>query len=318
MQPIHQALIDNKLIDSSALVDALLTQQEQSPLTLRTLLDKQLITPVQTLDILQLQQEQSLSLKQACESLAIWNDQLEAAIKSRCEQSKPLCEILTEKGYMDSSDLMTRIEAVLSTIKDTAFELKSVDQIDHLKDEASEASTTAECHYDFDPEFWSVDKISESAVLDYLDLFNQEKKEGLENEILGLNDVNGDAEEMERILDSTFRDYHSIKGASRTVSAPVTERLVHSLEDIISFFKTYWKQLGEQEVSDLVSINLSVLDAIWDLRCALEEYQTEAPIWSDSDARQGYIGILSMIKKMQDRLESKNLNIDLDEMEDLF
>ncbi len=327
MQTIHQALIDSELIQASDLADGLLTQLEQSPLAIRMLLDRQLITPYQVIEIMDLQQQQSLSLKQACESINIWNDQMQAAIDDRLKYSKTLCQILTEKGHLDTTRLMTQLEQLATTKKPiNGLALPTSETLGRTNTEHPDTTSentvetnAAENAMGFEPEFWSRNRISEATVSDYLDLFSEEKKEALENEVLALNAIDrSDSDEMDRILDSTFRDYHSIKGASRTVSAPITEALIHALEDIIAFFKTYWKQLGEDDVANLVTINLSVLDAIWELRSGIEEYQTEEPLWSDSEKREHYTGILTTVGGMQGELDSKNLNVNLDEMEDLF
>jgi len=309
MNPMHNTLIETGLLDTKTLAEALLEQLKSTPPAISILFDKGLITPKQVVEILELQELEALSLKQACDALALWNDDFQEVISAA--NRKPLSKILLDSGAVDPKSLLQNLEAISNNLdtSDGTFELKLV--------KAPDASISTVDGFEFEPVFFNAEEVIASPIIDYVDLFNDEKHEQMEEEVLSLRTLASELE-IDETLDSIFRNYHSLKGASRSISAPITGEIIHLAEDLIAFFKTHHKSLSKDDFSTLITINLQVVDMIWELRNRLEAEKTEESFWTDPDSQSQFIETASKITHFNNELESRGLSVDLDEMEDLF
>jgi len=124
MNKTHSDLIETGLVDVNSLAKALIHQLKNTPPSLSLLFEKGLITPEQVIEILELQEQESLSLKQACDALELWNEEFQDAIIQA--QTNPLSESLLATGAIDPKLLLEKLEAISSNTESSNGSLELI------------------------------------------------------------------------------------------------------------------------------------------------------------------------------------------------
>ncbi|MEE8058612.1 MAG: hypothetical protein V3T17_12355 [Pseudomonadales bacterium] len=324
MQRLGGFLIDKGLISSQQLAEALLEQLKKTPPSLGVLYENGSLGAQDVLDILRLQGDKFMDFRTACVKLELWRDEYDVALQSELALKRPkLGQILIEKDWLDPQRLLAELHGFQAYCEENTFshELKkplAVVPINKAKQTTSVGEELPVARAEFNPSFANVEAES---VPDYLDLFSEEKKNALEITILSVESLGDDdklADDVYETLDAFFGEYHSLKGAARSIGAALTERLIHEAEDLLTFFKRFSSKVETNDFVQLGSINLQVLDLLWALRDELLTAATEEQFWANDSSQLSYLSLLDDLHKMLWALNSRGYEVSLDEVNDMF
>ncbi len=316
-------LLDTGLISTAQLAEALMIQIENTPPSVSVLYKNGEIDAEQVLKILTLQSQENIDFPSACSKLNIWRSDFSNVLRRRVAQTRPkLGKILIDKGWVEPQKLLAELHRFNSFCNEQQFASQLETPIlsaNNGSDEPSKKSSTEVSDAElpeikFEPIFTHVEIES---VPDYLDIFSEEKKNSMEITILSLENIAG-SDEMYNTLDAFFGEYHSLKGAARSVGAALTEELIHQAEDLLVFFKQFSSQVSGDDFVDLTAINLKVLDLLWDLRNALMDNATEELYWNEKNSRVQYLDLLKNIHKRLRQLDNRGYELCLADLDDQF
>ena len=327
MKHFGNFLVDRGIISSSQLVQSLFEQLQSTPPSIVILHNRDCLGTQEVLDILSLQNEEQVDFRSACGELGLWEERFEKVLQSEISRERlKLGQILINNGWADPkqllSDLMdfqsyrTKNNSDHKLEEPKSFDSRVVVSIDSPIPSSEEANP--EIDSDYSPAFGQIESDS---ILDYLDLFSDEKKSLLESTILDvelLKDAEGLAGNAFEVLDIFFGDYHSLKGAARSVGAVLTEKLIHQAEDLLTFYKQFSEKVKSQDFVNLSEINLSVLDMLWELRTELSSFSTEEVFWGEDSTRKRYLLLLKDLQALLLELQGRNYQVSLDDVSDMF
>lgn len=313
-------LIDTGLISQAQLAEALLEQVTQTPASIVVLYENGTLSAEDVLNILTVQNEELMDFRSACLKLDIWTDDFTQELRESVSKRRPkLGEIIVEKGWLFPQKLFGEIH------KFKAYCAKNnlCSKLEHPEQQVDDTDTlaataTPPTKVDFNPNFAHLE---EESVPDYLDIFSEEKKSALELIILSVENLKEAGEAVGPVyetLDAFFGEYHSLKGAARSVGAALTEQLIHEAEELLTFFKRFSEKVSSDDFAKLSGINLTVLDLLWDLREALLEEATEEVFWQEKTTQTSYVALLSDLRQMLVELVSRGYVVSIDDLNDEF
>lgn len=204
-------LVEQGLITSSQLVEALLEQSSALPSPASVAYSKKLLDDAKLLKVFAKQTEAHSDFRSACQSLGFWNGDLEGKIQGEIDsQRMPLGHVLVKKKSIDIGKLTKALDEFLSRAE--------------LPSEAS--STVAAAPAD--------SKIDEAMLDEFLDFYSENKLAEFAN-ILDLwdpqsADVNASKEFLKDLLQRT----HTLKGMATCVRFPSTQGLLGISEGALS------------------------------------------------------------------------------------
>lgn len=329
MRHFGEFLVHKGILSTEQLAQVLIEQLQSTPSSIAVLSENGCLGTQAVLDILSLQSQERLDFRSACINLNLWDDIFEEKLQAEIYRARPkLGQLVINKGWVDPQKLLCELKEFQSYCTDNQLtnELQTPPAIEaaaitHNGDSEQTAlvnSSPREGETEYHPEFGDIEMDS---ILDYLDLFSEEKKSTLESIILSVETLmegNVLAANAFEVLDMFFGDYHSLKGAARSVGAVLTENLIHESEDLLTFFKQFAEKVANQDYINLSEINLSVLDLLCELKSELAGFGTEEGFWGETSARSRYLVLLARLHKMLGELQSRNYQITLDDVGDLF
>ncbi|WP_028022330.1 Hpt domain-containing protein [Enterovibrio calviensis] len=317
MKLLGSFLLDFELISAKDLADVMVEQIRQTPNSLDIIYERQLITPEQFLSIVSLQNDEHLDLCSACIRLDIWRNEFFDVINEEvAKRRSTLGRLLVEKGLVEPHVLLPILKQyhAYRAENNNDFALFSENTLLDLNESEAEESAPL---VQFDPDFSHVQASDPS---DYIDLFSEEKEIELELVILAIESLGSDKNEAdpEELLNQFFTDYHSMKGTARSVGAPLTENLIHESEDLLTFFKRFLHKVNSADFAALAAVNLKVLDALSNLRNGMISSGSEEDYWQATESREKYLKTLGDIKRLNEELENRGYEVNLEDVQDLF
>ncbi len=325
MKRFGDFLIDTGLISIEQLALALLEQLKSTPPSLVVLYENDCLDAQQVIDILALQSEERIDFPSACEKLNLWREEFVGVLQLETTRKRPkLGQIIVEKAWVDPQKLLAELhrfriwceENQISNKLKTPVVLASDTNKAQSDQLAPEPSAAPVSYNEFTPVF---DHIEANSIPDFLDLFSEEKMNNMELTILSLESLaEADPEVAYKILDAFFGEYHSLKGAARSVGAALTEELIHKSEDLLTFFKQFSTKTDATDFALLTAINLSILDLLWHLRDDLQEFTSEESFWQEEATRFQYLSLLDEIQQTLQKLHDRGYELSLDDISDAF
>ncbi|MFZ4712467.1 MAG: hypothetical protein ACOYL6_02030 [Bacteriovoracaceae bacterium] len=109
-------LIEKKIIQSSVLIKALISQMEALPSIPRIVIDETLLNEEQVLKAFRYQQDNHCEFLKACDSLGMWSSDLQKKLEMKLQSKrKPLGEVLLDLNCIDIHNLTKALDEFLST-----------------------------------------------------------------------------------------------------------------------------------------------------------------------------------------------------------
>jgi hypothetical protein len=204
-------LVEQGLITSSQLVEALLEQSSALPSPASVAYSKKLLDDAKLLKVFAKQTESHSDFRSACQSLGFWNGDLEGKIQGEIDaQRMPLGHVLVKKKSIDIGKLTKALDEFLSRA-----ELPS------------EASTTAAAAP-------ADSKIDDAMLDEFLDFYSENKLAEFTN-ILDLWDPTlPDVNASKEFLKDLLQRVHTLKGMATCVRLPATQGLLGASESAMS------------------------------------------------------------------------------------
>ena len=312
MKLFGRFLLDENLISASDLADAMIEQIKTMPNNIVILYEKKMINSKQILDIISLQNNESLDLRSACIQLGIWQHEFTNMIQEEVlKQRIPLSQILINKGLIKPQVILPVLKKYHAYCAENSNDFTLFSEIDDIENE--QKNTIQKIR--FEPDFSQV-KIND--LSEYLAFFSDEKIVSLELAILVIEGLADNTEDAEERLDSFFIEFHSLKGSARAIGAILSENLIHETEDVLSFYKRFLHKIEKNDFVLLAAANLHVLDVLGHLRNALISSGSEEGFWSNQAHKNHYLKVLSEIKSLNCKMNSRGYVIDIEDVREMF
>ncbi|MDD1783210.1 hypothetical protein LRP49_18745 [Enterovibrio sp. ZSDZ35] len=317
MKLFGRFILDAGLISAKDLADAMVEQVSQTPQSVEIIYQKGLISPEQVLDIISLQNDEHLDFRTACIRLEIWRtDFIDIINEEVAKRRLTLGQLLVDKELVEPNKLLSVLKQfhVYRAENNNDFALFSDNTLLDLNEENNNSNELDES---FSPDFSQV-KINN--VVDYLDLFSEEKEIELEMKILAIESLGKANQDVnpEELLDQFFTEYHSLKGTARGIGAILTENLIHESEDLLTFYKRFLHKVESSDFVALAATNLKVLDVLSHLRNEMIDTSTEESFWRKPELKEKYLRALHDTKRLFTELESRGYQVDLEDVRDMF
>ena len=315
-------LIESGQISAGQLAQVLIEQINNTPPSVEILYREAQLDAEQVLDILSLQQDEKLDFPSACVQLHYWREDFAFIIQRETIKARPkLGQLMIDKGWIEPQQMIGQLMDFKDHCEKNQWDDALTTPIAAVEPTAMTETDSADSfaalqELEFEPVFSNIEAES---VPDYLVLFCEDKKNNMELTILSLESLaEADTSAVFETLDAFFSEYHSLKGAARSVGAALTEKLIHQSEDILTFFKQFSINVSSDDFANLTAINLSVLDLLWGLREQLVECASEEAFWMQSSCREEYMSLLQKMQLMLQQLNGRGYQVALDDISDEF
>jgi hypothetical protein len=264
-------LVEKKLIQSSALIDALICQIEDLPSIPRIIKDEKLLSDDQIMQVFIHQQKNQCEFLSACQTLGFLNQGLISKLESNLKnRRKPLGEILVSLNLLDLKNLTKALDEFLSSAQVPVHAPK----IELPKDEiVLEANQSTDDFIEFQP----------ALLMELDEVFNERKKKVIKTALLLIkeNTQNDPASAMKLYTDIS-KIIKSIVSLCEIIGLSNLNQILVLLDKKISSVIQSVKHTGE--FNDSLNCYQIINDAIelcWEFResiisnCSEQKFVTE-------------------------------------------
>ncbi len=314
-------LVETGIVSPGQLAEALLEQIKSTPPSVVVLFDQGYLDSQNVLDILSLQSDENVDFPTACNKLDLWKNEFVTVLHCEASKKRPkLGKFMLDKGWVQPKQLLDELHNFQRYCDENKLntELKTplVLDLNVGRSDSQEALIPVVTKIEFTPNF---DNLEEESVPDFLDIFSEEKRSSMESTILSLEKLASiEACDVYNVLDAFFGEYHSLKGAARSVGAALIEKLIHEAEELLSFYKQFSTKIEAVDYEKLSSLNLTILDMLWLLRTELLDMSSEQGFWTEGSLKNEYLSLLQDVKLTLQKLNGLGYEISLDDINDEF
>jgi septal ring factor EnvC (AmiA/AmiB activator) len=253
-------LLDEKLVTTQQLVEALVTQSEELASPIRICLDQKIVAPDRLVDAVLEAAEQHTTLPEMLHRMKLVDSQkAEQITQALKNQRRPIGQILVEQGV----------------------ELKNLSQLLARHQKAQEQMPDAsgfEFHF---PEVHGETKKQ------YLNFFSPQFKEELERTINQLSQGGAHARQLEDML-------HQLTAAAGFARMEVSRHLCERAALLMERLNMQQLNWAAQTISrDLIS----TLDVLWELQRFIEISGSERDFWQNAQSRQNYLKAFQALER---------------------
>ena len=264
-------LVEKKLIQSSALIDALICQIEDLPSIPRIIKDEKLLSDDQIMQVFIHQQKHQCEFLSACQTLGYLNhniiNKLESNLKNR---RKPLGEILVSLNLLDLKNLTKALDEFLSTAQAPVSSEISKPLIDNS---IIEENQSTDDFIEFQP----------ALLMELDEVFNERKKKVIKTALLLIkeNTQNDPASAMKLCTDIS-KIIKSIISLCEIIGLSNLNEILVLLDKKISLIIQSVKDTGEFNDSlNFYQLISDTIELCWDFResiisnCSEQKFVTE-------------------------------------------
>jgi hypothetical protein len=115
-----------------------------------------------------------------------------------------------------------------------------------------------------------------SLLSDFLEFFDDYQRNNIETLILSAKTKSG--KELSYVLNSMYREFHSLKGSSRFCKLKVFEMITHYIEDLLSDLQHKISGFDQATSDQLEECLLLGMDLLWELKIIIQESKSEKSI----------------------------------------
>lgn len=115
-----------------------------------------------------------------------------------------------------------------------------------------------------------------SLLSDFLEFFDDYQRNNIETLILSAKTKSG--KELSYVLNSMYREFHSLKGSSRFCKLKVFEMITHYIEDLLSDLQHKISSFDQATSDQLEECLLLGMDLLWELKIIIQESKSEKSI----------------------------------------
>lgn len=305
-----QYLIEKNAISKEQLIMALIYQLENLPPLLSILYTKKIFSTDKLLEIVQYQIEEARDLSSVLLGhTLISKKDLQEILTLHSRQRIPLGQILVKKNFLTISDaqkllgdFLNKFDDILSHDHESPPPQPQIDQ---------KVSITVP---DFS-EYFENSPIEEGVIKDYLELFDENKKDSLEMAILSWAKLfeENKTQDIKVSLRTYYRELHTLKGTARFLKAHVSEFIVHHLEELLSIIQQVVTGFKKEEFDSSESIFLKGVDIIWELRNELENELSEQKLWVNDNWRESLLNFIEKVGEFKEKIEKIETTVCVDD-----
>ncbi len=296
MKLFGEYLLEKKVLTPDQLLGCLVAQVREMPSIASVVFDRKLLSPEAMLKVFSHQAHTQLEFRPAAIALGFWTESIAATVLRELQAARtPIGQWIVRQGICDFKTITANLDEFLATevgehpSQNPPF-LKAVapsalPQAPPLKAPVAVEAPATSLVFDLGGE-----QVEQSLLSDYLEMANDDLRSELEQCIVAweIDCKVGAFEKVEANFRTVYRQYHTVKGGARFIKAPVTEKLIHQSEELLSYCQKKVSALSPDNVEFLTALNLKVVDLIWELRNALARDFTEANLWQQQGFKDKY------------------------------
>jgi len=277
MKLFGEFLVEQKLIGTDVLADALVEQVRGMPSYVELAWRNKLVSSEAILSLLKLQTGKRIGFMEASRELGLWSLEFEKTLLEDLGSIRiPLGQILVSRGVLTLEAITHALDEYLSTVKGPSAGTEEV-PASTSREEAPPAEPGNNCEI-------------------FCETFGSELKEKLVN----LTERFATADDVTKTEVKDFFDgVHAIRGASRLAGLAKSEELCGLLEDGLLILLAASQAYPPDLLRSLGRASRAWCDLFWDLRENLAKGESEGPFFSQSEIRDqlGKLdGLLALLK----------------------
>ncbi|MCB0422495.1 MAG: hypothetical protein KDD61_15955 [Bdellovibrionales bacterium] len=284
-------LVEKQLISEEDLLAALVEQSQSIPTYLEAAFKNKLLPAEKILSVLKVQVTEGLEFKSSCRHLNLWSPELEQQLDSVISKERiPLGKILLSQNKLEVKQLIAALDDFLADQVDRSTKTSSVHHGDSVSLDVVE--TTSEMsssgrepqlsemssvgNLDQKPAESPTDQegteLDELALGSYIENFNSEHFQLMEQLILGLEPTSGRfVEDLVKIR----KEFDSLLGLAKLVGLPKSQDLLESALSQLERLLAHADSVEEKIVWEFKSACKITIDLLWDVRLELEKGSPE-------------------------------------------
>lgn len=293
-----QYLIEKNAISKEQLIKALIYQLDNLPPLLSILYTNKIFNTDKLLEIVQYQIEEARDLPSVLLGhTLISKKDLQKVLTLHSRQRIPLGQILVKKNFLTISDAQKLLGDFLNKFDDILSQNHDNQQPQTQNDH--KVSVTVP---DFS-QYFENSPVEEGIIKDYLELFDENKKDSLEMSVLSWAKLfeENKTQGIKDSLRTYYRELHTLKGTARFLKAHISEFMVHHLEELLSVIQQVVTGFKKEEFDSSESIFLKGIDILWELRNELESELSEQKLWVNDDWRESLLNFIEKIGNFKEK-----------------
>ncbi len=279
-------LVDKGIIKKEIILELQIQQYLKIPSTIQLVVNRKLLPIYKIFKTFEKLSEFGFDFERTARELNFWTPE----IQQKVEEEKSLYK-LTIGQILVGKKITTTREMVDLMEEFTGVKIDAISTRDMILEDTQEE--------EFKVNFMPIDI---DILDDYLLTVDVEKRLEIEKLILDWEKLPMDRSQekvMRENVHAVKREYHTIKGSSRFINAALIEKITHHAEDLIDVFEENFYEVDEKTKGDLTSLNLKILDLMWDILENLQKSKSEEPYWEVEENRQNIIKIVKEISRLK-------------------
>ncbi len=263
--------------------------------------------------------------------------------ESRLQKARPLAKIETdfrdhqkkimdflENAFRDETAIVAKMLKISFAKMRTKLQLPSATaaakaKTKPAKKSASKASPKAptKAKPAAEDSFYNVTftDLDEAMISDFAESFDETRFHDIETALLKFEKTSLTTHDMpilEEDMRDLYRELHSIKGTSRFISAELTERIIHSAEDLLGFVQKFSSKISNEDFEKVISLLLQAIDLAWQLRSSLCTVNSEKSFWHDSTRQAKYREVLGQMHALKKDFDERGYVLTIEDAGSIF